>query len=92
MHPTKIVKEPLVTEKSVWEGERHNRYAFLVDKKANKHQIGQAVAALYKVRVRQVRTQMRKGTHFRNRFGAGRTSDWKKAVVEVHPEDRIDVI
>jgi large subunit ribosomal protein L23 len=92
MIPSQVVKQPLVTEKATWEAGRHNRYAFEVDQKANKHQIARAVQTLYEVRVRRVRTQNRKGRNLRNRFGIGRTSDWKKAVVELHPEDRIEVM
>ena len=46
---------------------------------------------LYGVRVEKVATQIRKGKYFRTRFGPGKTANWKKAVVQLHPDDRIDL-
>lgn len=86
-----IVKRPLVTEKSSWEGSDRNRYSFLVDIRATKTEIKKAVAELYKVRVQKVRTQVRPGKAFRTRYGMSHTGEWKKAVVELHPEDKIDL-
>jgi large subunit ribosomal protein L23 len=91
MQPTEIVKKPLITEKGTWESGVHNRYPFLVDKTAHKPQIKQAIEQLYDVRVKKVRTQVRKGKVFRTRFGMAEKPDWKKAIVELHDEDRIDV-
>ena len=88
--PTKIVRKPLITEKSTWEGERHNRYAFEVDPKANKQQIEEAVRRLYNVRVAKVRTQHRNGKYRRTRWGWGKTRDWKRAVVQLHPDDHLE--
>ncbi|HEX7009943.1 MAG TPA: 50S ribosomal protein L23 [Phycisphaeraceae bacterium] len=91
MEASTVIKRPLITEKSTWESQRHNRYAFAVDPRADKPQIKQAIEALYNVRVQKVRTQVRKGHYFRTRFGQGKTSDWKKAIVELHQDDRIDL-
>lgn len=91
MEATDIVKRPLITEKTAWEGERHNRYAFEVDLRVIKPQIRAAIQSIYNVRVEKVLTQVRKGQYFRTRFGAGKTSNWKKATVELHEEDRIDL-
>jgi large subunit ribosomal protein L23 len=89
---TDIVKRPLITEKSTWEGQSRNRYAFEVAMGARKAQIKEAVQSLYGVRVQSVATQVRKGEEFRTRQGKTRVrSSWKKAVVEVHPEDKIDL-
>ncbi|MDX1682351.1 MAG: 50S ribosomal protein L23 [Phycisphaeraceae bacterium] len=92
MHATQIIKRPLITEKGTWEGDRHNRYSFVVDRRANKGSIRAAVEQIYDVRVEKVRTMTRKGKKVRNRFGIGQTGDWKKAVVQLHPDDRIDLI
>ncbi len=90
--PTDIVKRPLITEKSTWEGQSRNRYAFEVAMNARKPQIKEAVEKLYSVRVQNVATQVRKGEEFRTRQGKTRVRpSWKKAVVEVHPEDKIDL-
>ncbi|MAE66150.1 MAG: 50S ribosomal protein L23 [Phycisphaeraceae bacterium] len=91
MHATQIIKRPLITEKCTWEGARHNRYGFVVHMKATKVQIRVAIASLYKVRVESVCTQIRKGKYRRTRFGPAKTKDWKKATVQLHPDDRIDL-
>ena len=91
MHATQIIKRPLITEKSTWEGEAHNRFNFVVHMKANKKQIGRAIHDLYKVRVLSVATQIRIGKYRRTRFGPAKTKDWKKATVHLHPDDQIDL-
>lgn len=86
-----IVKKPLITEKSTWESGDRNRYSFEVALSARKPQIKAAIEKLYGVRVERVSTQVRKGKYFRTRFGPAKTSDWKKATVELHEEDRIEL-
>lgn len=88
---TYIIKRPIINEKSAWESERHNRYSFVVDRDADKPEIQAAIEALYSVRVARVRTQIRKGKYVRTKFGAGVSSTWKKAIVELHEDDRIDL-
>jgi large subunit ribosomal protein L23 len=60
-----------------------------VSPRASKQDIRHAVETLWDVRVVSVRTQNRKGKPRRTRLNLGHTGDWKKAVVELHPEDRI---
>ncbi len=91
MHPTQLIKRPLVTEKCTWEGTDRNRYSFVVDGKARKPQIKRAIEQLYEVRVKKVSTQIRKGKYRRTKFGPAKTSDWKKATVHLHEDDRIDL-
>lgn len=91
MHATQVIKRPLITEKCTWEGGAHNRYSFIVNMKATKTQIRDAVASLYEVRVEKVSTQIRKGKYRRTKFGQAKTKDWKKATVHVHADDRIDL-
>jgi len=91
MEPSSIIKRPLITEKSTWEGESRHRYSFEVDTRARKPQIKDAVETLYGVRVERVSTQIRKGKYFRTKFGPARTNDWKKATVQVHSDDRIEL-
>ena len=91
MEATDIVKKPLITEKSTWESGDRNRYSFEVSMKARKPQIKAAIEKLYNVRVESVATQVRKGKSFRTRFGAARSSDWKRATVQLHEEDRIEL-
>ncbi|MEM6258837.1 MAG: 50S ribosomal protein L23 [Planctomycetota bacterium] len=102
MEPTHVIKRPLITEKSTFEasgqvprgkraGEPMNRYSFEVDMRARKGDIAKAVEAIYNVRVIKVNTQVRKGQYFRTRFGPGKTSSSKKALVTLHADDRIDL-
>ena len=86
-----IIKKPLITEKSTWEGQRHNRYSFEVASDARKPEIRQAVEALYGVRVTAVATQTRKGKYFRTRYGPAKSGDWKRATVTVHEDDTIEL-
>ncbi|MEM6459977.1 MAG: 50S ribosomal protein L23, partial [Planctomycetota bacterium] len=58
LEATDILKKPLITEKSTWESNDRNRYAFEVDMRAQKPQIKAAVEKLYKVRVERVATQV----------------------------------
>ena len=91
MEPTQIVKKPLITEKGTWESATRNRYPFHVDMSARKPDIRQAIETLYGVRVQKVATQIRKGKYFRTRFGQAKKPNWKKAIVQLHEDDRIDV-
>ena len=69
-----------------------NRYSFVVHMKARKPQIKAAVEHLYDVRVSKVSTQVRKGKYRRTRFGQAKTSDWKRATVQLQEGDRIELI
>jgi large subunit ribosomal protein L23 len=91
MNPLHVIKKPLVTEKGAFHGTEFNRHAFLVDKRANKTQIKNAVAELYGVRVVEVATQNRKGKRKRTRFGYVIEPTTKKALVKVHPEDTLEL-
>ena len=67
-----------------------NAYQFQVNPYATKEQIRQAVEALFGVTVAKVRTQNRLGKtrRFRNRIG--RLPNWKKAIVTLKGEDRLE--
>ncbi|HRW20444.1 MAG TPA: 50S ribosomal protein L23 [Bacteroidales bacterium] len=89
-----ILKKPIITEKMNALGEKANRYGFIVDKKANKLQIRQAVEELYGVTVSSVNT-MRYGGKIRSRFTKsgvikGKTAAFKKAVVTLAEGEVID--
>jgi len=88
--PYQIVLRPLVTEKGMHKASRYNAYAFEVNRLAGKDDIRRAVEELFNVKVLAVNTQNRKGKPRRTRFRYGRTKAWKKAVVKLHSEDRID--
>lgn len=88
--PHQVVLRPLVTEKGMHRSTRLNQYAFEVSPLADKELIKQSVEVLFNVSVVQVRTQNRKGKPRRHRFRSGRTKDWKKAIVTLDKEHRID--
>jgi large subunit ribosomal protein L23 len=90
LEPHEIVLRPLVTEKGTHQFNRYNAYPFEVNSAATKAEIKHAVEALFNVRVLKVRTQNRVGKPKRYRFRYSQEKSWKKAIVSLHPEDRID--
>jgi large subunit ribosomal protein L23 len=86
----RIIRKPLVTEKSTQQKESNNQYAFEVDRKANKIEIQSAVERLFKVRVVDVRTANVLGKMKRLGRKYGKRPDWKKATVTLKEGDRID--
>ena len=88
--PHQIVLRPLVTEKGVHRVERHNQYSFEVNPLAHKDDIRAAIEELFDVKVEKIRTQNRKGKPRRYRFRFGSTKSWKKAIVTLGEDDRID--
>ena len=85
-----VLLRPLVTEKGVHRASRNNQYAFEIHRDATKLDVKKAVEELFEVQVAKVRTQTRKGKIRRYRFRYGRTADWKKAIVQLHEDHRID--
>ena len=90
LEPHQVILRPLVTEKGMFQSSEHNQYAFEVNPLATKEVVRQAVEELFDVKVVKVRTQNRKGKPRRHRFRWGRTKDWKKALVTLDQEHRID--
>jgi large subunit ribosomal protein L23 len=88
--PHQIILRPLVTEKGMHRSTRHNAYAFEVNTLATKADVRRAIEELFHVKVLKVHTQNRKGKPRRTRFRQGQTKDWKKAIVTLDPEHRID--
>ncbi len=89
LEPYQIVYRPLVTEKGTELSERYNTYTFEVNPRASKTEIRNAVQELWNVRVLKVRTQNRVGKHRRHKMSHGVTSNWKRALVQLHEDDRI---
>jgi large subunit ribosomal protein L23 len=87
-----VIIAPLITEKGTHQSthEHHNAYAFQVNLWATKEQIKRAVQDLFNVRVEKVRTQLRLGKKRRFRFKFGRLPNWKKAIVKLHKDDKIE--
>ena len=91
MDNVNVIIKPLITEKSTHQQATRNSYAFQVHTGANKHQIKDAVEKLYNVKVTDVRTMTRKGKPRRSRFKIGTTPDWKRAVVVLAEDSRIEL-
>ncbi len=91
LEPHQIIIRPLVTEKGVHYTETANQYAFEVSTLANKTMIRHAVETLFDVKVAKVATQNRRGKYRRYRFKYGRTKNWKRAIVKLKPDFRIEL-
>lgn len=85
-----VLLQPLVTEKGTHQSTRYNAYTFQVNLWASKDMVKAAVQELFNVRVLKVRTQTRLGKQRRYRYKMGRLPNWKKAIVTLHGEDRIE--
>jgi len=90
LEPHQIVLRPLVTEKGIHRSTRYNQYAFEVNPLSDKDAIRDAIQDLFNVTVTKVRTQNRKGKPRRYRFKYGMTKSWKKAIVTLDSDDRIE--
>jgi large subunit ribosomal protein L23 len=90
LEPYQVVLRPLITEKATHLSERHNAYTFEVNPLATKTEIKDAVEILFDVKVADVRTQNRRGKLRRHRLKIGRMRNWKKAIVSLHSDYRID--
>lgn len=85
-----VILRPLVTEKGMHRSTRYNQYAFEVNTQATKEDVKRAIEDLFNVKVEKVRTQNRLGKARRHKFKAGATKGWKKALVTLNEEHRID--
>ena len=89
-----IIIKPIVTEKLTDQGEKLNRYGFIVDRKANKIQIKAAVEQMYSVSVADVNTVnyhgKKKSRYTKSGMLRGRMNHFKKAYVTLAGDDKID--
>jgi large subunit ribosomal protein L23 len=85
-----VLVKPLVTEKGMHKSTRNNAYAFEVSRLATKDDVKRAVESLFEVKVLKVHTQNRRGKARRTKFRQGTTRDWKKAIVTLDPEHKIN--
>ncbi len=91
-----IIIKPLVTEKMTAISEKTNRYGFIVDRRADKQQIKEAIEKIYDVKVESVNTLIQRGKSvFRysktGGFIKGSKSTFKKAYVQLKGDDTIDI-
>ena len=91
LEPHQIVLKPLVTEKGMHRSTRNNAYAFEVNRLATKADVKRAVEDLFEVTVLKVHIQNRKGKPRRTKMRLGYTQDWKKAIVTLDAEHRIEL-
>ncbi|MEW5766092.1 MAG: 50S ribosomal protein L23 [bacterium] len=92
MMPHHIIKRPLINEKATkmrQEKKDSKKYCFVVDRKANKFQIKQAIEEFFKVKVVKINTMIQHGKRRRVRFRPGLRPDWKKAMVTLAPGQTI---
>ena len=89
-----IIIKPIITEKMTQMGEKLNRYGFLVDRKANKLQIKQAIKEIYGVEVAEVRTMnypgKKKSRYTKSGIIAGKSPSYKKALIKLAKGETID--
>jgi len=90
--PYRIIRKPLLTEKSHDLKEKYNQVAFRVDPGATKSDIKAAVERIFKAKVAAVNTVNISGKQKRLGKNSGRRSDWKKAIVTLKPGEKIEII
>ena len=86
----RVIRRPLITEKSTIQKELNNQLAFEVDRRANKIEIKKAVERIFKVQVEEVRTMNYQGKRKRLGRTMGRRRHWKKAIVTLKPGQKIE--
>jgi large subunit ribosomal protein L23 len=85
-----VIIRPIVSEKS-YALLAANKYTFRIHPDAHKTQVRQAVEDIFGVRVTDVRTMSVKSKPKRRGYTSGKTREWKKAIVQLHPEDSIEL-
>jgi large subunit ribosomal protein L23 len=88
--PRDVIIRPVVSEKS-YAGLESNTYTFLVDPRANKTEIKEAIQQIWNVRVVSVNTLKRLGKVKRRRFTQGKRADQKRAIVKLAEGDAIEI-
>jgi large subunit ribosomal protein L23 len=92
MNSFAVIKTVRVTEKGTRQSEKFNQYTVVADPRANKTEIRRAVQELFKVKVIKVNTLNVRGKVRRQRTAsAGKAANWKKAIVTLRKEDKINL-
>ena len=89
--PRSIIRKVLITEKGTVLREVHQQYLFEVARAANKIEIKRAVEAVFNVKVDSVQTMQMRGKTKRQGRWVGRRNDWKKAIVTLKPDQKIEL-
>ena len=89
-----ILIKPIITEKATNDSELHNRYAFVVDKRANKIEIKEAVESAYGVSISSVKTlnyPVQRNTKYTKKgLVSGMKGGYKKAIIQLAEGESID--
>ena len=88
--PRDVIIRPVVSEKS-YAGIERSTYTFLVDPRANKTEIKEAVQTIWEVTVTSVNTLNRRGKVKRRGYTKGKRADEKRAVVTLAEGDAIEI-
>lgn len=90
-----ILIRPVITEKATADSEDNNRFAFVVDKRANKIEIRNAIEEAYGVNIESIRTMVMPGKsksrYTKTGMVNGNTGSYKKAIVQVRSGETIDL-
>ena len=86
-----VVRKVLITEKGTLLREVQHQYFFEVAREANKIEIKRAVEAVFNVKVDSVQTMQVRGKVKRQGRYSGRRNDWKKAIVKLKPDQKIEL-
>jgi large subunit ribosomal protein L23 len=89
--PRSIIRKVLITEKGTVLREVQHQYFFEVARDANKIEIKRAVEAVFNVKVDSVQTMQVRGKVKRQGRYSGRRNDWKKAIVKLKPDQKIEL-
>src|SRR4051812_44870706 len=90
LRPYQVLLRPMVTEKGTHQSTRYNAYTFQVNPIANKTQTGGGVEELFSVGGVAARPKTGRGKPRRFRQDLGKLPNWKKAIVALHPDDKIE--
>lgn len=86
-NPHDIIIRPWITEKSM-DMQQQKKYVFVVDRRANKTEIKNALEAIFGVKVSRVNTINMRGKMKRMGRFEGKRPDWKKAIVTLTDDSK----
>ncbi len=91
LNPHDILIRPLLTEKITNLRDQKNCVSFVVDGRASRIDIGHAVEAVLKVKVKSVNVMNVRGKPKRQGRFVGRRANWKKAIVTLHEGEKVEL-
>lgn len=86
-NPHDIIIRPWITEKTM-DMQQQKKYVFIVDRKANKTEIKNALESIFGVKVAKVNTINVRGKVKRMGRFEGKRPDWKKAIVTLTDDSK----